>query len=153
MRANPASGFSVVVATMVGSLLLLLSVPNVGPAVRAARADGDPGTFVAEQVSCIGHLGHEACSWFGTFRPRSDSEVKADVYLYGSDRDTLRPGQQVPAVDTGRQARVYPPGGSNEWVLTAGLLAGGCLLLVPLSRRMAGLLRSGRRGAHSGTAG
>ena len=150
MRATRASGFSVVVATVVGSLLLLLSVPNVVPAVRAARADGNPGTFVAEQMSCIGHLGHEACSWSGTFRPRDNGEVRADVYLYGSDRDTLRPGQQVPAVDTGRRARVYPPSGSNEWVLTAGLLIGGCLLLTPLSRRAAGLLRAERRVAHSG---
>ncbi len=149
MKATRASGFSLAVATIVGALLLLLALPNVVPVVRAARADGDPGAFVAEQLSCIGHLGHEACSWFGTFRSHGTSEVKANVYLYGSDRDTLRPGQQVPAVDTGRTGRVYPPDGSNEWVLTAGLLVIGCLLLTPLSRRAAGLLHAGRRRTHS----
>ena len=151
MRAIRASGFSVAVATAVGALLLLLSLPNVVPVVRAARADGDPGTFLAEQMSCVGHLGHESCSWSGTFRPHGNGEVRADVYLYGSDRDTLRPGQRVPAVDTGRRAQVYPPSGSNEWVVTAGLLAGGFLLLAPLSRRAAArLLRAGGGRAHSG---
>ena len=151
MKATRASGFSVAVATVVGALLLMLALPNVVPVVRAARADGEPGTFVAERLSCIGHLGHDACSWYGTFRPRDNSDVRADVYLYGDDRDTLRSGQQVPAVDTGRRGRVYPPSGSNEWVVTAGLLVGGCLLLVPLSRRAAGMLRPGRRSARSGT--
>jgi hypothetical protein len=114
MRANPASRFSVVVATMVGSLLLLLSVPNVVPAVRAARADGDPGTFVAEQVSCIGHLGHEACSWFGTFRPRGDSEVKADVYLYGSDVTRSGPDNRFPPwTPAGRPGSIRPMAPTN----------------------------------------
>ena len=153
MRATRASGFSVAIATAVGSLLLLLSLPNVVPVVRAARADGDPGTFLAEQMSCVGHLGHEACSWSGTFRPRDGGEVRADVYLYGSDRDTLRPGQLASAVDTGRRARVYPPTGSNEWVVTTGVLVGGLLLLAPLGRRAAGLLGPRRRRAHSGTPG
>jgi hypothetical protein len=151
MKAARVSGFSVAVATVVGALLLMLALPNVVPVVRAARADGDPGTFVAEQRSCIGHLGHEACSWYGTFRPRGNGAVRADVYLYGSDRDTLRAGQQVAAVDTGRRGRVYPPSGSNEWVVTAGLLVGGWLLLVPLTRRAARVLRGGRRSAPSGT--
>lgn len=150
MRASRASGLSVVIATAVGSLLLLLSLPNVVPVVRAARADGDSGTFLAEQLSCVGHLGHESCSWSGTFRPHGNGEVRSDVYLYGSDRDTLRPGQRVPAVDTGRRAQVYPPSGSNEWVFTAGLLVGGFLLLTPLSRRAARLLRAGSRRARSG---
>jgi hypothetical protein len=140
----------VALATVVGALLLMLALPNVVPVIRAARADGDPGTFVAEQSSCIGHLGHEACSWYGTFRPRGDGDVRADVSLYGSDRDSLRPGQQVPAVDTGRASRVYPPGGSNEWVITAGLIVWGCLLLVPLTRRAPGILRASRRKARSG---
>ncbi|MGH8825638.1 MAG: hypothetical protein ACRDVN_14365 [Jiangellaceae bacterium] len=138
------------VATAIGSLLLLLSLPNVVPVVRAARAEGDPGTFLAEQLSCVGHLGHESCSWSGTFRPHGNGEVRADVYLYGSDRDALRPGQRVPAMDTGRRARVYPPSGSHEWVFTAGLLAGGVLLLTPLGRRAARLLRAGSGRTHSG---
>ncbi|HEX6577907.1 MAG TPA: hypothetical protein VF082_06010 [Jiangellaceae bacterium] len=148
-----ASTLSVVIATLAGSLLLLLALPNVVPVIRAARADGDPGTFVAGQLSCVGHLGHEACSWSGTFRPRDGGEVRADVYLYGSDRDTLRPGQRASAVDTGQRARVYPPTGSNEWVVTTGVLAGGLLLLAPLGRRAAGLLGPRRRRAHSGTPG
>jgi hypothetical protein len=153
MKAARASGFSVGIATVVGALLLMLALPNVVPVVRAARADGVPGTFVAEQLSCIGHLGHQSCSWYGTFRPRGDGDVRADVYLYGSDRDTPRSSQQVPAVDTGRRGRVYPPSGSNEWVVTAGLLVGGCLLLTPLSRRGVGALRAGRRRAQAGARG
>ena len=152
-EGHRTSALSVILATLAGSLLLLLSVPNVVPVLRAARADGDPGSFVAEQLSCVAHLGHETCSWSGTFRPRDGGEVRADVYLYGSDRDTLRPGQRASAVDTGQRARVYPPGGSNEWIVTIGVLVGGLLLLAPLGRRAAGPLGPRRRRAHSGTLG
>jgi hypothetical protein len=146
-----ASTLSVVLATLAGSLLLLLALPNVVPVIRAARADGVPGTFVAERLSCVDHLGHETCSWSGTFRPRDGGEVRADVYLYGSDRDSLRPGQRASAVDTGQRARVYPPSGSNEWIVTTGVLVGGLLLFAPVGRRAAGLLGPRRQWAHWGT--
>jgi hypothetical protein len=116
----------------VGLILLLLSVPNLAPAIRAARADGVRGTFVAGHVTCTQHPGHELCYWYGTFRSRDD--VRRDVYLYGSGRESLRTGQRVAALDVGRPARVYPPNGSREWIPTTGMLLAGCLMLAPLAR-------------------
>lgn len=160
---------NVVLAAAAGTVLLALALPNVGPALRAARADGVHGTFVAERLSCVQHPGHELCSWYGTFHPDpvdrrastrsatsteesgiaatstapSATGTRTNIALYGSDRDTLRSGQMVRAVDAGRPARVYPPGGSREWIVVAVLLAVGCLLFVPLGRATATAFLSG----------
>lgn len=130
------------VAAAAGSLLLLLSVPNLGPAVRAARADGVPGTFVASHVTCANHAGHEQCFWYGTFRAGS-RPARADVYLYGRDKDSLRPGSRVAALDVGRPARVYPPDGSNEWIPTVGMLVLGLAMLAPLGMAVVRRFRAG----------
>jgi hypothetical protein len=97
------------------------------------------GTFVAKRLRCVQHPGHELCSWYGTFRPdptasgtSSAGDVRTAVALYGSDRDLLRAGEQMPAVDIGRPAQVYPPSGSREWIVVTVLLALGCVLLVPI---------------------
>jgi hypothetical protein len=132
MRLRRRTGFSVVVTGAVGLFLLLLSVPSVRPVLRAARADGVPGTFTAARVDCVRHPGHESCNWYGTFTPSSGGPPLADVALYGSDRGSLQAGQRVTAVDTGRRGRVYRPSGSNEWLATAGLLALGVFLLLPV---------------------
>jgi hypothetical protein len=141
---RPTRRRNVVLAAAAGTVMLALALPNVGPALRAARADGVHGTFVAERLSCVQHPGHELCSWYGTFQPDPDrsgapaaSGVRTDISLYGSDRDTLRSGRRVPAVDTGRPARVYSPGGSREWIVVAALLVTGCLLLVPAGQAAA----------------
>jgi hypothetical protein len=166
IRRRPA--MFVVLTAAAGSVMLALALPNVGPAVRAARGDGVHGTFVAERLSCVQHPGHELCSWYGTFHPdpidRAASSpgatatattstaatstaatapgVRTDIALYGSDRGTLRSGQRIPAVDTGRPARVYPPDGSREWIAVAALLTVGCLLCVPLGLAAATAFRS-----------
>ncbi|GGK90752.1 hypothetical protein Sme01_52990 [Sphaerisporangium melleum] len=128
--------------TLVGAFLLYLAVPNIGPVVRAARADGVPGVFTAESVSCISHPGHESCSWSGDFLSTDGTIRRTGITLYGADRDMLRPGQRTPAVDIGRESRVYGPGGSNEWVFTALLLlAGLAVMLFPYVRPLRRLLR------------
>jgi hypothetical protein len=123
------------VAAAAGLLLLLLSVPNLGPAFRAARADGVPGLFVADHVTCANHAGHEQCFWYGTFRAGVAGAVaRPDVYLYGRGKESLRPGERVAALDVGRPARVYPPEGSNEWIPTVGMAVLGLAMLVPPGR-------------------
>ncbi|GAA0400564.1 hypothetical protein GCM10009530_60510 [Microbispora corallina] len=125
-RRSP--GFTAVL-TLIGLFLLYLAVPSVGPAVRAARADGIPGTFTATRLDCVEHPGHEACTWSGDFRSDDGTVLRAGVALYGADRDYLRTGQRTRAVDVGRPSRVYGPGGSMEWVFTALLLLAGLGLL------------------------
>jgi hypothetical protein len=118
---------------------LLLSVPNLAPAFRAARADGVRGTFVASHLTCANHAGHEQCFWYGTFR--AGELVRPEVYLYGRGKDALRAGERVAALDIGRPARVYPPAGSREWIPTVGMLLSGCLLLVPVGRACVRIFR------------
>ncbi|MCW2877903.1 MAG: hypothetical protein JWQ95_2003 [Sphaerisporangium sp.] len=118
------------VLTLLGAFLLYLVIPNIGPAWRAARADGDPGVFTARSVSCVEHPGHESCSWMGEFRSTDGRIDRTRVALYGSDRDSLRPGMETKAVDVGRPNLVYGPGGSREWVFTALLFIAGLGILV-----------------------
>jgi hypothetical protein len=130
------------VLTLLGAFLLYLAVPNVGPAVRAARADGQHGVFTARTVNCIQHPGHESCSWTGEFRSHDGTIHRDGVALYGSDRDALRPGTTTEAVDVGRPNQVYGPGGSREWVFTALLLlAGAAILAFPYAGWLRRLVR------------
>ncbi|MFI6510354.1 hypothetical protein ACIBCT_22350 [Streptosporangium sp. NPDC050855] len=132
-----------------GLLLILLAVQNLAPARAAAFADGVPGTFVARELTCVQHPGHEACSWSGDFRSRDGAVRREAVAFYGGDREMFVPGQSVRAYDTGRQGHVYGPGGSNEWVAVAALLLSGCLLV---ARSIIRALRSPSRGGVAGRA-
>lgn len=127
-RRRP-SAFSVVMCVAAGLFLLLLSVPNMGPAIRAAGPDGAPGTFTAAEVVCVKHMSHESCAWQGSFRADDGRTTRDGIGLYGSSRNSLRLGQTAPAVDVGRASRVYPPSGSREWIPTAVLMAAGAMLL------------------------
>jgi hypothetical protein len=127
-------------ATSAGVLLLLLALPNLDPALRAARGDGVQGTFVARDLRCVQHPGHELCTWYGVFR-RDGAADRSGVHLYGAGRESLRTGQVVAAIDTGRESRVYPPTGSREWIPTLGLALAGCVLFVPLVRESVRVVR------------
>ncbi|NUS06804.1 MAG: hypothetical protein HOV97_30085, partial [Nonomuraea sp.] len=111
-----------IVLTLVAGLLLVVTVPNLGTVLRAARADGVPGVFVPRALSCVTHPGHESCVWTGDFRPDGGSAVRAGIEMYGSDRFSHRAGQPARAVDIGSAGRVYGPGGSNEWLFSALLV-------------------------------
>jgi hypothetical protein len=141
-RAGP-SAFSLTLTTITGIALLLISIPNLGPAIRAGRAEGTAGTFIAGQRSCVHHLSHQSCSWQGTFSSADGRDRQSDSYLYGDV--ALSPGQRVPAIDVGRPGRVYT-GPSHEWILTAILLViGSALLLVPPVRAITAVRRRRRR--------
>lgn len=114
--------------TISGLFLLLLSLPNLGPSIRAAGPDGRSGIFTAEELTCVKHLSHTACDWRGTFT--DGTTTVHGVSLYGSSKNSLRPGQRTAAVDTGRRARVYPPGGSREWIPTTALAVTGLTLIL-----------------------
>ncbi|WP_188195042.1 hypothetical protein [Nonomuraea sp. SYSU D8015] len=130
-----------VLAALFAISLVCLAVPGIGPGVRAATADGTPGTFVARELTCVRHPGHESCTWTGDFRPYHGAGVKSGVELYGRDRDTLRAGEQTAAIDVGRPHRVYEPGGSNEWMFSALLLLCGLTILGFLLRTAARAIR------------
>jgi hypothetical protein len=117
-----------------GLLLLLLSVPGLPTAFRAATGGGEPGVFTATRLECVRHPGHEACSWQGTFT--SPAGPPRAVYLYGSDRDTLREGDRIPVTDVGRPDTVYGPGGSTEWIWLVSMLVTGCGLLTASTSRL-----------------
>ncbi|MFB9204706.1 hypothetical protein ACIBIZ_31990 [Nonomuraea spiralis] len=157
---SPAFSF---VLSLVAGFLLVLTVPNLGTVVRAARADGAPGVFVPRTLSCITHPGHESCVWTGDFRSDDGAIRRSDVEIYGSDRYTHQAGQPVRAVDIGSGGRVYGPGGSNEWVFSALLLvvalgllwflhAGSLRRLLPGSSRP-GLAPGPEVAGHSAEAG
>jgi hypothetical protein len=123
------------VAVGAGVLLLLVTLPNLGPVVRAGRAEGTRGTFTAEELRCVEHPGHEQCSWHGRFRAPGRA-AEPGTYLYGAGRGDLRRGESVTAIDVGRPGQVYPPTGSREWMVTAAVVAIGAVLVVVGARAL-----------------
>lgn len=130
-RPAPSRPVSVVLL-VTAAALLFVALPNMGTAIRAAQADGAPGTFTATRLDCVQHPGHESCIWSGTFRPRGDGRSRV-VAFYGSGRDSMRAGEVRPAVDIGVSSRVYDPRGSREWMFTAALLVAGYAVLAYLA--------------------
>ncbi|PNG23541.1 hypothetical protein [Streptomyces cahuitamycinicus] len=120
---------------MTACLLLGMSLPNLGNAMRAATADGVKGKFTAGELSCIRHPGHETCEWIGSFRSADGMLVRESIRLYGSGRDSLEVGQEIAALDIGSPGRVYSSGTSREWVFTGILLLGGYGILALLAKR------------------
>ncbi len=118
------SAFNVVLL-LVAALVVYMGASNVDRSLRAARADGTPGTFSATSLDCVQHPGHESCTCHGTYVPESGGEELTDIYLYGADRQTCQVGSRTAAVDVGSVNRVYGPEGSNEWIMTAGLILFG----------------------------
>ncbi|GAA1073646.1 hypothetical protein [Nocardiopsis metallicus] len=114
-----------VVLLLIAALIVSMGAANVERSLRAARADGTPGTFSATMLDCVQHPGHESCTCYGTYAPESGGPERADIYLYGGNRQTCRVGEETAAVDVGSANRVYGPEGSNEWVMTAGLILFG----------------------------
>ncbi|GAA2392434.1 hypothetical protein GCM10010404_57110 [Nonomuraea africana] len=130
--ASKRSPAFTVAMTLVAVFLLYLATPNVGLVIRAARADGFPGTFTAERLYCVQHPGHESCSWIGTFRSDDGTVRRAEVAMHDSGRESYRAGTETRAIDVGRPNRVYGPEGSQEWMFTALLLLGGVAILAYL---------------------
>lgn len=130
MARRTSSPAFTTVLTLIAAFLLYLAVPNIGTAVRAARADGTPGVFTARELTCVQHPGHESCVWIGEFRSDDGSTGRSGIEMYGSDRYSNVAGGRTRAVDIGLTGRVYGPGGSNEWVFTALLLASGLGILL-----------------------
>lgn len=128
-RHRPRSPAITVVLILAALYLLYLAVPNLGTAIRAAKADGAPGVFTAQKLQCIQHPGHESCSWTGEFRSDDGRTRRTEVSLYGAGRNSLRAGEQTRAFDIGRSYRVYGEAGSREWVfVTLMILVSGAML-------------------------
>jgi hypothetical protein len=136
MAVDRRAHLATLLIALAGGLLIAFVAPAVGPVVRAARADGTPGLFEARRLGCVQHPGHSTCIWYGEFRSDDGTRRRGEVYLYGSSNGTLRAGERIRAVDTGRPAWVYRPGGSREWIPTALLLAAGLGLLSYAGRRV-----------------
>lgn len=131
---RPRLGWHLLLPAVAGLLLLVFAVPNLAPALRAARAEGVRGTFTAERLTCVEHPGHEQCTWYGRFH---GGDRNREVTLYGATRTSLHTGQAVLAVDVGRPWRVYPPSGSREWIVVVAVIAGALVLLLPLAAHLA----------------
>ncbi|MFI1890284.1 hypothetical protein [Streptomyces jumonjinensis] len=134
-KARKPSGFVSLLLLLTGSLLLYVSLPNLGEAARAATGEGTTGTFTAARLGCVGHGGHETCEWTGTFRSADGTVDREGIKLYGSGRDSFEAGERVAAVDVGNAGRVYGPGGSQEWIFTVLLLLAGYTVLAVVAGR------------------
>ncbi|WP_051415463.1 hypothetical protein [Nocardiopsis sp. CNT312] len=123
-RARRGGAFTAVFLLVAG-MLVYMGASNMDRSIRAARAEGEPGTFTASHVDCVQHPGHESCTCYGTYVPDDGGPERGDIYLYGRDRETCLIGEPDEAVDIGAASRVYGPEGSNEWMMTAAVIAAG----------------------------
>ncbi|MEY9211907.1 hypothetical protein NI17_008165 [Thermobifida halotolerans] len=145
-RTRPVSAFNVVLLA-VAVLLVYIAGANLDRSVRAARADGTPGTFTAARLDCVQHPGHESCTCYGSYRSHDGAAERDQVYLYGGDRESCRIGEGTAAVDIGAANRVYGPEGSREWIFTVVLLVAGAALGVRSGLPVVAVLRrAGRHG-------
>lgn len=115
-----AGAFQVAVLAL-SVLLAYLGAGSIDRAVRAARADGDPGRFTAVVEECVSHLGHQSCTCYGDYRSDGGAVEREGVYLAGGEV-TCAAGTSSAAVDIGVATRVYHPDGSHEWIATALML-------------------------------
>ncbi len=110
-------------------LLALFTIVFVGTglpeAIKAARGEGEAGTFVAERRECSPTRSWgETCSWEGGFRS-ADGFVSVDDVLL--DTDTPRHVGDRLAVLYGGEAdppKVYLAEGSEDWLYGLFLVGG-----------------------------
>jgi hypothetical protein len=103
-----------VTALVVGSM-------DLGPAVRAARGDGMPGTFLVTSREC-----GKSCTLYGDFTSDDGSVVRVDVmYLDGTPR--VQVGDSLRALDAGDRSGVFRPSGSHQWALIVIVMGMGAV--------------------------
>jgi tetratricopeptide (TPR) repeat protein len=101
-----------------------LAVPDVGPDLRAARGNGVSGTMVLREKAC------GDCPWHGDFTSADGELVRRNVTMREGMPADARPGDRVPAIDTGADDSVFPPTGSTQWRSTSAFAVGSGIVVV-----------------------
>jgi hypothetical protein len=99
-------------AGALAAMAIIAAAFAVGPAIAAARGEGQPGTFTVTSEQC---LRREGCTWYGTFVSRSGRDTQVVSYD-GSLPAGSRPGERIPAILPGGSHAVFPAHGSLYWV-------------------------------------
>jgi hypothetical protein len=107
-------------------VVLILFAIDVGPAVRAARGDGRPGTLWLTTQSCS----HNHCDWYGDFRSDDGQLVRGHVLMHDGVPAGARSGDQFRALDAGDRSGVFAVSGSRAWmpIVLMGAVSGGYLI-------------------------
>lgn len=105
---------------IVSAFLLVSTVPQLAPAVRAGLHDGTRGTWVATTKTCR----KSVCIWTGNFVTPGGHVAVAGTHYAGPIPVRTRAGYSVPALFTGSSGVVFPSTGSDLWIeLVIALLA------------------------------
>jgi hypothetical protein len=99
-------------------------VQDLGPSWRAKQGQGIVGTYTATHEECR----RRSCTMHGTFTADDGSSKRENVILRDSG-DSLRRGDTAPALDSGDEDAVFPPGGGAGVPLAIGFLTVGTLVL------------------------
>lgn len=91
-------------------------IADAAPSWQARWGNSVHGTFTATRVEC-----NKTCFWHGDFTSQDGTRRRTDVG-YASGGRVEHIGQQVPALDTGDDKLVYPPGGGWDWLLVPALI-------------------------------
>ena len=94
------------------AMAIIAAAFAVGPAITAARGEGEPGTFTIGSEQC---QRRDGCTWYGTFISRS-GKVTPGVTYDGSLPADSRPGERIPAIFPGGLHAVFPAHDSLYWL-------------------------------------
>jgi hypothetical protein len=96
--------------------LLAIAALGLGPAIRAARGEGERGVFTAVSLSC-----DRTCTWTGAFTI-GDTPVLTDATYDDKLPQGTRAGDTFPALYPGGSNEVFAIRGSTTWVVYAVLM-------------------------------
>jgi hypothetical protein len=100
--------------------VVILQIPQIGPAIRAAHGEGTRGELTLQHYGC----GRISCTWTGVFVAGQGRLILRDVAFNGHvPAADPSAGVAVPALYSGDPGTVYQVTGSNAWIADVALLA------------------------------
>lgn len=131
-----------VVIPAMAVVAVFTGVQDLGPSLRAKQGEGVVGTFTATHEKCR----RRSCTVHGTFTATDGSSKRENLILRDSG-DSLSIGDTAPALDSGDDDAVFPPGGGAGVPLSIGFLAVGSLILAGYLFVLVRKIRRRRAGA------
>jgi len=145
-RRRDSAALIRIMVGVVAVVLLVGSVTNLVPAVRAGLHHGVRGSWVVTGLSCV----RKACTWTGKFVLPSGHVQLARAQYDGAVPAGIHAGSRIPALYSGGSALVYPTTGSDQWISLVVAIVVALLGLYWAGHRwVAAYLRS-RRAASAG---
>jgi hypothetical protein len=112
----------------VAAFVLVFTAPELLPAARAARGEGQVGWFTVAARSCDSRLGFTTCSADGRF-DSDDGRVRRDHVSLDEAPTDVAVGDRIRTRHTGSSKAVYPASKSRDWLFVLGFVVASVVVL------------------------